>query len=449
MTGAEHLLVFAHLDGKWTQCGRLAISEKADGQESSTFEYDEGYLALESRVELDPVSLSLRAEHRVRSGLRLPKNALPLFGAFRDASPDAFGRRVIESRLCAQLNGLPEAQYLLNAGPHRIGALDFRLESSTKLSPQIDESFDLEELGEAAACIDDNLAVPRALQAIFTQGAGLGGARPKASVRDEQGLLWVAKFPTKNDAFDVASIECATLTLAAKTGVHVPEVKTVAVGGRRVFMSRRFDRFWAPPGSSKSHALRQAPYSAGLGAKWVEHHVFYVSALTMSGRDEGDSRLASYADIAAAGLNRSRTVIGADDAAQIYKRMLIDIFVSNDDGHLRNTGYIYNDAFQTWQLSPCFDVVPRPSLAFERFLHLQVGEHGRAATLDNAFSWHQEFLLSEKHAYECIAEAWNVVRDWRQHFEDSGVHASDIEKVAPAFRSIDDIASPELRRRLP
>ncbi|SAL55019.1 putative protein related to capsule biosynthesis enzyme-like protein [Caballeronia peredens] len=449
MTGAEHLLVFAHLDGKWTQCGRLAISEKADGQVSSTFEYDEGYLALESRVELDPVSLSLRAEHRVRSGLRLPKNALPLFGAFRDASPDAFGRRVIESRLCAQLNGLPEARYLLNAGPHRVGALDFRLESSTKLSAQIDESFDLEELGEAAACIDDNLAVPHALRAIFTQGAGLGGARPKASVRDEQGLMWVAKFPTKNDSFDVASVECATLKLASKTGVHVPAVKTVAVRDRNVFLSQRFDRFWAPPGSSKSHGSVQERYVAGPGHRTVEHRAFYVSALSMTGCNEFDSRHASYADVAAAGLNRSRTVIGADDAAQIYKRMLIDIFVSNDDGHLRNTGYIYNDAFQTWQLSPCFDVVPRPSFAFERFLHLQVGEHGRAATLDNAFSWHQKFWLSEELACRYISEAWHVVQHWRQHFEDSGVHASDIEKVAPAFRSIDDIASPELRRRLP
>ncbi|MEZ2354755.1 type II toxin-antitoxin system HipA family toxin [Caballeronia sp. RCC_10] len=448
MTSAEHLLVFAHLDGNWTRCGRLVMAEETDGHVSSTFEYDEGYNALPNRVGLDPVSLSFPEQLLTPGELRVPKNHLPLFGAFRDATPDAFGRRVIQRKLGAPLNGLKEAEYLLHAGPHRAGALDFRLESSTELSPQSEESVCLAELTEAAVRIDDGLSLPSELQAIFTQGTGLGGARPKASFRDEKGVLWVAKFPTRSDPFDVSTVEYATLTLAAKAGVHVPGVKTVAVGDRKVFLSQRFDRFWAPSGGSESHPLGQERFSEP-GPGTVEHRAFYVSALSMTGRNESDSRFASYADIAAAGLEHSRTNVGFDDAAQIYKRMLVDIFVSNDDGHLRNTGYIYNDAFHTWQLSPCFDVVPRPSFAFERFLHLQVGEQGRAATLDNAFSWHQKFWLSEELACEYIAEAWDVVRDWRQHFEESSVDAEDIEKVASAFRGIDDIASPELRRKLP
>jgi serine/threonine-protein kinase HipA len=297
--------------------------------------------------------------------------------------------------------------------------------------------------------IDDERPLPAALEVVFTQGAGLGGARPKASFRDEHGVLWVSKFPTKSDSFDVPSVELATLTLAARTGVRVPELKTVSTGNRRVFLSRRFDRFWSPPGHRKSHTSGPEQYSGGPGDGRVEQRAFYISALSMAAFSEFESRHASYADIATAGLEQSRTVVGTDDAAQLYKRMLVDIFVTNDDSHLRNTGYVYNNAFQTWQLSPCFDVVPRPSFAFERFLHLQVGEHGRAATLDNAISWHEKFWLSEELACEYIAEAWNVVRDWRQHFEECGVSASDIEKVASAFRDIDDIASPELRRKLP
>ncbi|CAL8474858.1 type II toxin-antitoxin system HipA family toxin [Caballeronia sp. S22] len=448
MTGAKHLLVFAHLDGNWTQCGRLTMIEQAIGGVSSTFEYDEEYLALSNRIELDPVSLSFADHYLTPSKPGAPANHLPLFGAFRDSTPDAFGRRVIERRLGAPLNSLAEAQYLLYAGPHRAGAFDFRLEALTE-PYEVDESSDLEQLADAASLIDDERPLPAALEAIFTQGAGLGGARPKASFRDEHGVLWVSKFPTKSDSFDVASVEQATLTLAARTGVRVPELKTVAIGDRRVFLSRRFDRFWSPPGHRKSHTSGQEQYSNGPGDGRVEHRAFYISALSMTAFSEFDSRHASYADIAAAGLEQSRTVVGADDAAQIYKRMLIDIFVTNYDGHLRNTALLWNHAFSTWTLSPCFDVVPRPSLAFERFLHLQVGEHGRAATLDNAISWHQKFWLSEEVACEYIAEAWNVVRDWRQHFEDSGVDASDIERVAPAFRSIDDITSPELRRRIP
>ncbi|SAK49307.1 HipA domain-containing protein [Caballeronia pedi] len=449
MTGAKHLLVFAHLDGNWTQCGRLVITEEPDGRVSSTFEYDERYLAKSNRVELDPVSLSLAEKPITPSKVRAPKNDLPLFGAFRDATPDAFGRRVIERKLGAPLNGLPEAQYLLNAGPHRVGALDFRLESGTGPSSRIEEFVDLEELAEAVELIDEGLPISPELQAIFTQGAGLGGARPKASFRDDKGVSWVAKFPTTNDSFDVSGVEYATLTLAAKTGVHVPLVNTAAKGDHRVLLSQRFDRLWAPKTNSKLHPMGQERPRAGPESGTVEHRAFYVSALTMTGYSEMESRLASYADVAAAGLVHSRTAIGVDDAAQLYKRMLIDIFVSNDDGHLRNTGYVYNDAFRTWQLAPCFDVVPRPSFAFERFLHLQVGEYGRAATLDNALSWHQKFWLSEEVACEYIAEAWHAVKNWRQHFEECGVNASDIEKVASAFRDINDIASPELRRKLP
>ncbi|WP_321791875.1 type II toxin-antitoxin system HipA family toxin [Caballeronia sp. J97] len=449
MTGAKNLLVFAHLDGDWTQCGRLVITEEPDGRVSSTFEYDERYLAESNRVELDPVSLSLAEKPITPSKVRAPKNDLPLFGAFRDATPDAFGRRVIERKLGTPLNGLPEAQYLLNAGPHRVGALDFRLGSDTGPSSQVDDSVDLGEIDEVVERIDEGLPIPPERQAIFIQGAGLGGARPKASFCDAKGVSWLAKFPTRSDAFDVSSAEYATLLLAAKTGVHVPTVRTVAIGDRRVFLSQRFDRVRAPTTSSTSHPAGQERARAEPKAGTVGRRAFYASALTMTGYTEMESRFASYADVAAAGLVHSRTAIGVDDAAQIYKRMLIDIFVSNDDGHLRNTGYIYNSAFRTWQLSPCFDVVPRPSFAFDRFLHLQVGEYGRAATLDNALSWHQKFWLSEEVACEYIAEAWHAVKNWRQHFEECGVNASDIEKVASAFRDIDDIASPELRRKLP
>ena len=309
--------------------------------------------------------------------------------------------------------------------------------------------FPLPKIQGGHVLYDEGLPIPPERQAIFIQGAGLGGARPKASFCDEKGVSWLAKFPTRSDAFDVSSAEYATLLLAAKTGVHVPAVRTVAIGDRRVFLSQRFDRVRAPTTSSTSHPAGRERARAEPEAGTVEHRAFYASALTMTGYTEMESRFASYADVAAAGLVHSRTAIGVDDAAQIYKRMLIDIFVSNDDGHLRNTGYIYNSAFRTWQLSPCFDVVPRPSFAFERFLHLQVGEQGRVASLDNALSWHQKFWLSEELACEYISEVWNVMRDWRQHFEDSGVDATDVEKVASAFRNIDAIASPELRRKLP
>ncbi|MDR5746759.1 HipA N-terminal domain-containing protein [Caballeronia sp. LZ029] len=115
------------------------MTAQATGQMPSMFDYDEEYLALTNRVELDPVSLSFSGKSLKPSKPRAPANQLPLFGAFRDSTPDAFGRRVIERKLGAPLNGLAEAQYLLNAGPHRAGALDFRFEATTE-PYEVDES---------------------------------------------------------------------------------------------------------------------------------------------------------------------------------------------------------------------------------------------------------------------------------------------------------------------
>ena len=129
--------------------------------------------------------------------------------------------------------------------------------------------------------------------------------------------------------------------------------------------------------------------------------------------------------------------------------MVYNILVSNDDDHLRNHGFVCDASLPGWRLSPLYDVMPRPSLAFERQLHLGVGKQGRSATLDNAMTAKEAFSLSETEAVTVIAEVWERVREWRVYFEQYGVPAAEIEKIAPAFRHIDDVSSAKLRRQLP
>jgi serine/threonine-protein kinase HipA len=88
-------------------------------------------------------------------------------------------------------------------------------------------------------------------------------------------------------------------------------------------------------------------------------------------------------------------------------------------------------------------------MAHERFLHLGVGQHGRLATLDNAMSAKEAFSLSGAEAARIVAEVWSEVREWRVRFESHGVASEDIEKVSTAIRHLDDVASSELRKRLP
>jgi serine/threonine-protein kinase HipA len=129
--------------------------------------------------------------------------------------------------------------------------------------------------------------------------------------------------------------------------------------------------------------------------------------------------------------------------------MVYNVLVSNDDDHLRNHGFTWEPRLAGWRLSPLYDVLPRASHATERFLHLGLGPQGRLATLDNALDSHEMFTLSRARACEMMADVWRVVREWRGHFEDFGVPAAEIEKIAPAFRHINDVSTPALRKLLP
>lgn len=440
------LMTFAHLAEGWVPCGRLTLTEEGTDLLASSFAYGLNYLDRGDALEVDPVSLAIRGAPSVKGRLLLPVNNLPSFGGIRDAAPDAWGRRVIEAKLKVPANSLPESQYLLHAGSERVGALDVR--ASIKDSPTVATGsvHALAYLMEAAERIDAGVPVPAHLELIFLDGSALGGARPKASVRDETGELWLAKFASRNDPFDIPSIECASLVLAREAGLDVPPVRTRVVGDRRIMLIRRFDRYWMTPGAAPAPDtdMMLAP-----GAGLAERRMGFVSGLSLVGCDDTESRTKAYADLATAVRQYCHPSVIRADNQELYKRMVFNIFVSNDDDHLRNHGFIWDPRLPGWRLSPLYDVLPRPSLATERFLHLGVGPQGRLATLDNALASHPVFSLSQARACALIDEVWRVVREWKVSFERSGASADDMIKIAPAFRHLDEISTPEMRKLLP
>jgi serine/threonine-protein kinase HipA len=440
------LMVFSHLGQDWAPCGQLLMTEEGPNVLASSFAYGLHYLRRTDALEVDPVSLGIENRQQVLGKRLLPAHGLPLFGGIRDAAPDSWGRRVIEAKLKVPANSLPESQYLLHAGSDRVGALDVRETIHDGPTKGNSAPHALEYLMDAAERIENGLPIPAHLEAIFMDGTALGGARPKASVRDAQGVLWLAKFSSHRDAFDVPAIECAALRLAAAAGLTVPPVKVRTLGARKAMLIRRFDRYWAEPGQTPGAEDDLMTIQPGHGR--AEHRSAFVSGLTLVGCDETESRTKAYTDLAQAIRSHCHPGVIRADNAELFKRMVYNILVSNDDDHLRNHAFIWDPRLAGWRLSPLYDVLPRASHATERFLHLGIGPQGRLATLDNALEAHEMFTLSRATACKMIADIWRVVREWKVYFEGFGVAAAEIDKIAPAFRHIDDVSTPALRKLL-
>ncbi len=428
------LIVMMHKTGRFTPAGMLTLRELGLETLGSHFQYGMNYLNAKDSVELDPVSLAFGIDGDNKKNLRGNKNVpapgLLVFGAVRDAAPDAWGRRVIESRLSAPLNGLPESTYLRHVGGERIGALDFResLDDTTPAKGAV-SIHRLQYLIEAADRIDQGLPIPTSLEDIFDAGTSLGGMRPKVTIADDDGVLWLAKFPSQGDRLNVPMIETATMWLAKDAGLDVPEIKLATIGDQSVMMIKRFDR-------------RYVQASDGMQV----HRTHMVSSLTMLGCSEDQSRSKNYVEIA--DMIRGKAPIDKvkSDSAELFGRMVFNIMVSNDDDHLRNHAFLHSMGKESkdgefreqgWQLSPLYDVMPRPSIGTDRYLHLGVGMQGRLATIGNAMSMHGRFGLTQASSAAIIDRIWTVVREWETYFESYGVDGKQISLISPAFRHMD------------
>ena len=427
----KDLFVFANLDGQFVPAGQLQVDEEGSRLIASSFAYGLRYLDRSNAQEVDPVALSLRSKSEIKGKRLIPPNGLEAFGGIRDAAPDSWGRRVIEARLKVPANSLPESTYLLEAGSDRVGALDIRSSLDQEERPAHESIHNLSYVLEGAQKIEAGLPVSEALSRILIVGSGLGGMRPKASVRDDDNILWMAKFPGNADgALDVPSIEYATLKLAQLAGLNVAQTQLEQVGKKKVLMVKRFDRSW----------------TAFARSLEIRHHV--VSALTLVACHESESNTKSYMDIADTIRRYCVVQTVKADIEELYARMIFNIFVSNDDDHLRNHAFLWSHALKGWSLSPLYDVMPHAVIASERYQHLGVGPQGKLATLDNAYGAKERFGLSAQQASDIIDRVWRVTRQWKTHFESLGIAAAQIEEISLAFRRIDDICSTELIKTL-
>lgn len=243
----KEVLVYVDLKGSPRLVGRL-WARMRKGRDSATFEYDKGWLADAERFSLEPAL-------KLGPGLFHTTFEKPLFGAIGDSAPDRWGRvlmRRAERRRAEHAGETPrtvrEIDYLLRVDDEsRQGALRFaEQEQGPFLAPnglaKIPPLLELPRLLSATEHILDDTASDEDLRLLLAPGSSLGGARPKASVRDKDGHLAIAKFPNKGDEINAVLWEAVALTLAKKAGIPVPDWRVVKIAEKSVLLLRRFDR---------------------------------------------------------------------------------------------------------------------------------------------------------------------------------------------------------------
>lgn len=407
MTSEREAYVYIQLPGQLetVPAALLRVQTLPEGIQIGRFRYGNRYLARPDAVALDPFRLPLAKQVFEFTQLQ----GIP--GAVRDAAPDAWGRRVIEHKLERGPADLQEVDYLLHGPQDGAGYLSFGLKAEPPAPRRTyNRTHQLDELIAATQSIEDGQPVAAYLLEQLDPGTSMGGARPKATIEDDQGL-WLGKFPSKGDRYNLQRIEFATLDLASRCGLNVAQARLQSVGKRDVLMVKRFDREYADGGYLRF----------GL-----------VSGLTVL--DCGDSYLDrdrwSY-PLLADHLRRWSEKPEVD-CAELFRRMVFNAAVTNNDDHPRNHALLRRP--KGWRLSPAYDLVPTPVLSLDRRdLALTVGSYGRTASVYNLRSQAARFGLSDEEACAEIDRMIAVVRLWRQSFSRCGVSSADIEAIAPAI----------------
>lgn len=388
-------------------CGHLSVRRTEQGFVGH-FSYGRRYIERSDAVSLDPVHLPLSS----RVFEFTDYQGVP--GALLDAGPNAWGRRVIENKLGVKPGDLWEIDYLLEGPEDGAGALTFsRALDSAGPRRGYNRTTHLERLIQAAQVVEDNAPLPQEYLEQIEPATSLGGARPKATVEDD-GALWLAKFPQKGDPFSIQRVEFATLQLAKAAGLQVNESRLVKVGEQDVLMLKRFDRLRVER-DGRAGYLR---------------HQFMSANTILDCPDSAMDRTRWSYPLLADEISRTSSK-PVEDCHELFRRMVFNCLVTNDDDHPRNHGLIGVE--RGWRLSPAYDIVPTPKASHERNLAMTIGDRGRQATISNLLSNCARFRLSEEQALNEIRRIVPVIRDWRKIFFESGVSPKDIEYIAQAF----------------
>lgn len=403
----RELFVYVDMDGAPVLAGRLwtRLRQRA---ESATFLYDADWLAHPDHFALEPALPLGTAPHHTPPGKAL-------FGSLADSAPDRWGRELMRGQWRReQVPGrtaaasLAEADFLLRVNDTaRLGALRFS-DSKGGVFQMPDDTAPIPPLLELPVLLnasDDVLAVDEsaaALRLLLAPGSSLGGARPKASVRNPAGQLEIAKFPMRTDDWDVVRWEAVALRLAKNAGIDVPRHRLELVNGRPVLLLSRFDR-------AKDSRIPFLSAMAALGA--------------------ADHELRSYMEIV--DFLRQHGARPRQDIHALWRRVVFNVLISNTDDHLRNHAFLHMPG--GWALSPAYDLNPVPVDVKPRVLSTAIQPQDATASLDLALEAASYFELEAAVARATVAEVAQQTAAWRQVARSCGLTGAEAERMASAF----------------
>lgn len=392
----------------------------ARGKEIFSFEYDLAWLKSPHAQILDP-------DLGLFSGPQYAREGHNNFGLFLDSAPDRWGRVLMQRREAQLAKGeerdvqpLLESDYLLGVyDKHRMGAFRFRLSEDgpfldnqahmatppwTKLRDLEHASLQLE--GQDAESNKDYLSW---LKMLIAPGGSLGGARPKASVQDESGHPWIAKFPSRRDEINIGKWEYLVYQLAQKAGIETTQFDVRNFSGEYdTFLSKRFDR------TEKGERIH------------------FASAMTLLGKKDGDGydTGVSYLDLADFLIKNGALV--NKDLEQLWRRIVFYICVSNTDDHLRNHGFLLCE--HGWILSPAYDINPVPTGGG---LSLNITQNDNSQSLDLVRSIAPFFRIKSERIPKIIDEVVGTIRHWEELAKHLKIPSREIALMKNAFHVVD------------
>jgi len=384
------------------------------GKEIFSFEFAPDWLQLRSARMLDP-------DLQFYPGRQYADSGKSNFGIFLDSSPDRWGRQLMRRREAIRarrearpVRQLLELDYLLEVhDTTRMGALRFKLDKSGDFVNHDSELpappwTSLREL--EAACRHYEAETPsdneheKWLTMLLAPGSSLGGARPKANVMDNDGNLWIAKFPSRSDFVNTGAWEMVAHELARQAGLKIPDCRIEQFSKHgTTFLTKRFDRE-------------------------VDKRINFASAMTLLGRTDGDNHVmgCSYLDLAQFIIQHGARP--NDDLEELWKRIVFSIAISNTDDHLRNHGFLLTP--QGWILSPAYDINPTPHGSG---LSLNISTDDNSMDFELALSVAPQFRVNISQAQETVMTIRRVVSHWHEIAQKLKISRTEIESMTPAF----------------
>ena len=383
--------------------------ESLRGSDSYAFKFDNDWLRQYG-------SLFLSADINNYPGQQYTQPGRDIFGCFSDALPDRWGKLLLNRReqiLAAEerrpIRRLSSFDYLIGIDDFsRMGGFRFKTipdgdfincDSHLRIPPLADlrslvaASMEIEKSEE-----QNRLPEKKWIQQLVHPGSSLGGARPKAGVRGTDGCLYVAKFPSRNDDYDVSLWEHLSHLLAKKAGVNAAETSVISTGEKyHALLSKRFDR------------------------TVDRRRIHFASAMTLLGLTDGSNAQTGngYLDIVDFILQSCCDV--ENNLRQLYRRVAFNIAIGNTDDHFRNHGFLLTP--KGWTLSPAYDLNPTSN----EYQSLLINSSTNKSDLNILLGSSEEYMIGKDEATKIIGEVTNAIKGWRRMAASLGIAKREME----------------------